>query len=183
MHILLLSHYFPPEVNAPASRTYEHARTWVQEPDTQVTVLTNHPNHPYGILYPGYRNNWLTCEEKDGIQVRRVKTYLAPNAGFARRILNYLFYMVAAVIAAIKIPKSDVVVATSPQFFCAVAGYLISRLKSMDVGEVGIQTEDDAVDRSADLAALEHRFKGHEQDAFMMEVKRLFQQYFTEEKD
>jgi glycosyltransferase involved in cell wall biosynthesis len=129
MHILFLSHYFPPEVNAPASRTYDHAKRWVQEPDIKVTVITNHPNHPNGILYPGYQNRWVTREEKDGVDVYRVKTYLAPNKGFLRRTLNYLFFMVASVIAAIRLLKPDVVVATSPQFFCAVAGYLVSRMK------------------------------------------------------
>lgn len=129
MQILFLSHYFPPEVNAPASRTYEHAKRWAKEPDIEVTVITNHPNHPNGVLYQGYKNRWVTREEKDGINVYRVKTFLAPNAGFIRRILNYLFFMVASVIAATKLLKPDVVVATSPQFFCAVAGYLVSRIK------------------------------------------------------
>jgi len=129
MQILFLSHYFPPEVNAPASRTFDHARRWVKEPDISVTVLTNHPNHPYGILYEGYENRWLTSEKKEGIEVRRVKTWLAPNAGFIRRILNYLFFIPAAVIASAALPAPDIVVATSPQFFCAAAGFLISRLK------------------------------------------------------
>lgn len=129
MRIFFLSHYFPPEVNAPASRTYDHAKRWVQEPDIKVTVITNHPNHPNGILYPGYQNQWVTREEKEGVDVYRVKTYLTPNKGFLRRTLNYLFFMVVSVIAAIRLPKPDVVVATSPQFFCAVAGYLVSRMK------------------------------------------------------
>jgi glycosyltransferase involved in cell wall biosynthesis len=129
MRILFLSHYFPPEVNAPASRTYEHAKRWAKEPDIQVTVITNHPNHPNGVLYQGYKNRWMTREEKDVIKVCRVKTFLAPNAGFIRRTLNYLFFMVASVIAAIRFPRPDVVVATSPQFFCAVAGYVVSRIK------------------------------------------------------
>jgi colanic acid biosynthesis glycosyl transferase WcaI len=129
MHILFLSHYFPPEVNAPASRTYEHARRWAQEAGVKVTVVTNHPNHPHGLLYPGYVNGWLTREFMDGIEVYRVKTYLAANAGFARRILNYLAFMVMAVLASIPLPKPGVVAATSPQFFCALAGYLVSCLK------------------------------------------------------
>lgn len=129
MQILFLSHYFPPEVNAPASRTCDHAGRWVKQPGVRVTVLTNHPNHPYGILYEGYENRWLSSEEKEGIEVRRVKTYLAPNSGFLRRILNYLFFVPAAVIAAAAAPAPDIVVATSPQFFCAVAGFLASRLK------------------------------------------------------
>lgn len=129
MRILFLSHYFPPEVNAPASRTYEHAKRWAKEPNIQVTVITNHPNHPNGILYQGYKNRWMTREEKDGINVCRVKTFLAPNAKFTRRTLNYLFFMVVSVIVATRLPKPDVVVATSPQFFCAVAGYVVSRIK------------------------------------------------------
>lgn len=128
MHILFLTHYFPPEVNAPASRTFEHARRWVAQ-GCEVTVVTNHPNHPKGELYPGYENRMLSLEERDGIQVRRVKTFLAPNAGFVRRTLNYLFFMVAAVFGARGARQPDVVVATSPQFFCAVAGYLVSRLR------------------------------------------------------
>ncbi|MGC8991665.1 MAG: glycosyltransferase family 4 protein, partial [Verrucomicrobiia bacterium] len=126
MHILFLSHYFPPETNAPASRTYEHARRWVQKDGIRVTVVTNHPNHPNGVLFPGYRNRWLTIEERDGISVRRVKTFVAPNAGFLRRTLNYVWFMVAGFIGATRVAKPDVVVATSPQFFCAVAGWVAS---------------------------------------------------------
>jgi glycosyltransferase involved in cell wall biosynthesis len=37
--------------------------------------------------------------------------------------------MIAAVVASLSVSKPDLVVATSPQFFCAVAGYLVSRLK------------------------------------------------------
>ena len=129
MHILFLTHYFPPEVNAPASRTYEHAKRWLDQPDVRVTVVTNHPNHPKGVLYPGYRNQWITVEVIDGIAVRRVKTYLAANAAVVRRTLNYVVFMVAATVASFKVSKPDVVVATSPQFFCAIAGYIVSRIK------------------------------------------------------
>jgi colanic acid biosynthesis glycosyl transferase WcaI len=129
MHILFLTHYFPPEVNAPASRTYEHAKRWKKEPGIKVTIVTNHPNHPKGVLFPGYKNRWLSTEEIDGIWVHRVKTFPAANAEVFKRLLNYLTFMVAAVIGSIQVPKPDVVIATSPQFFCAVAGYIVSRLK------------------------------------------------------
>ena len=129
MHILFLTHYFPPEVNAQASRTYEHAKRWVRDRSVRVTVVTNHPNHPRGILYPGYANNWISRETIDGIAVRRVKTFLAANAAVVRRTLNYLFFMIAAVVGAAPVKDVDVVVATSPQFFCAVAGWATSRLK------------------------------------------------------
>jgi glycosyltransferase involved in cell wall biosynthesis len=129
MQILFLTHYFPPEVNAPASRTYEHAVRWVRA-GHRVTVITCNPNCPTGILFPGYRNRlWPQREVVDGIEVIRVWTYLAPNAGTLRRILNYLSYMLSAVFAGLWIRRPDVIVATSPQFFCGWAGVILSRLR------------------------------------------------------
>ena len=45
--IIFLCHYFPPEVNAPATRTHEHCREWVSL-GHEVTVVTRAPNHPVG---------------------------------------------------------------------------------------------------------------------------------------
>lgn len=129
MRILFFSHYFPPEVNAPAGRTYEHAVRWVKA-GHDVTVVTCVPNCPDGVVYPGYRNRFRRqIEMLDGIRVVRVWTYLAPNAGTVRRILNYLSFMVSSVWAALRLPRPDVLVATSPQFFCGWAGVWIHRLR------------------------------------------------------
>lgn len=128
MRILFLTHYFPPEVNAPASRTFENAKRWAAS-GHQVTVVTCAPNHPRGALYPGYRNRWIARERVDGIDVVRVKTYLSANEGFASRIANYLSYLLAVVFFAPLFGAADVVVSTSPQFFCGLAGYPVSRLK------------------------------------------------------
>jgi len=128
VRILFLSHYFPPEVNAPASRTFEHCREWVRQ-GHEVTVVTCAPNHPRGIVYEGYRNRLWQREERGGIRVVRLWTYLAANEGFAKRTLNYVSYMISAVLAAPWLPRADVVVTTSPQFFNGLAGYFVSRLK------------------------------------------------------
>jgi len=131
MHILFLTHYFPPEVNAPASRTYEHAVRWVRA-GHRVTIITCNPNCPTGILFPGYKNRLRPQRENmDGMEVVRVWTYLAPNAGTVRRIVNYLSFMVSAVLVGLWLEKPDVIVATSPQFFCGWAGVLLSRLKRL----------------------------------------------------
>ena len=81
MHILFLSDNFPPEVNAPASRTFEHCREWVKA-GHDVTVITCAPNFPQGELYAGYRNRLWQWEEMDGIRVLRVWSYITANAGF-----------------------------------------------------------------------------------------------------
>jgi len=68
-------------------------------------------------------------EQRDGIDVRRVWTYVTANEGFVKRTLNYLSYMAASIVAAPFLPKVDVVVSTSPQFFNGLAGYVVSRQK------------------------------------------------------
>ncbi len=128
MRILFLTHYFPPEVNAPASRTFEHCREWARK-GHEVHVITCVPNHPAGRINPGYRNRLLQREDVAGIQVHRVLTVPAANAGFVGRSANYFFYLLMATIVAPFLPKVDVVVSTSPQFLCGLAGYLVSRLK------------------------------------------------------
>lgn len=128
MHILFLSHYFPPEVNAPASRTFEHCREWVRA-GHRVTVVTSAPNHPRGVVYEGYRNRLYQRETREGIEVVRVWTYVTANEGFLKRTLGYMSYMVSAVVAALNLPRPDVVITTSPQFFNGLAGYPVSRLK------------------------------------------------------
>lgn len=130
MKILFFSHYFPPEGNAPASRTYENCKRWVRD-GHDVTVITCAPNVPDGVVYDGYTNHlWPKREEVDGIQVLRVWTYIAANKGTVRRILNYVSYMVSAIFAALLfVTRPNVVIATSPQFFCGWAGLIYSALR------------------------------------------------------
>lgn len=128
MNVLFVSDNFPPESNAPASRLHEHARHWVRA-GHQVTVITGAPNFPEGKLYPGYHNRWRQTEVVDGIRVVRVKTYIAPNAGFAARTLDHLSFMGTSVLAGVVERAPDVLVATSPQFFAAVAGAGLGALR------------------------------------------------------
>ena len=128
MKILFVSHYFPPEVNAPANRTHEHCRRWVQD-GHDVTVITGVPNHPRGQIFKGYSNRWIQEEKVDGIRVIRTWMYLTPNAGFLRRVANYLLFALTAILASTRAERPDVVVATSPQFFVGMAGAIIAKLK------------------------------------------------------
>lgn len=128
MHILFLTDNFPPEVNAPASRTFEHCREWARA-GHRVTVITGAPNFPKGKVFDGYRNRPWQTEEMDGIRVIRVWTYITANEGIRRRTLDYQSFMVAATVAAPFVRGVDVVVGTSPQFFTVCAAYVVSRLK------------------------------------------------------
>jgi glycosyltransferase involved in cell wall biosynthesis len=128
MHILFLTDNFPPEVNAPASRTVEHCREWVRA-GHRVTVVTCAPNFPTGKIFPGYRNHLYQRETTDGIKVIRVWSYITANEGFLRRTLDYLSFMASASLIAPFVCKADIVVATSPQFFTACAGWFVGAVK------------------------------------------------------
>ena len=130
MRIVFFSHYFPPEGNAPATRTFEHCVRWVRA-GHQVSVITCVPNVPSGIVYDGFRNRlWPQRENVDGIDVVRVWTYVAANAGGIKRILNFMSYFVSSLFAFVFFcRRPNVILATSPQFFCGWAGVAASWLK------------------------------------------------------
>ena len=128
MNILFLTENFPPETNAAATRVFERASYW-SEWGHRVTVVTCAPNFPRGKLFPGYKNLWLQYQEISGIRVIRVKTFITRNEGVILRTLDFLSFMATGLAAGLREPKSDVVVATSPQFFAAVAGWALGKIR------------------------------------------------------
>lgn len=128
MKILFLTENYPPETNAAATRVYERACYWVRD-GHEVTVITQAPNFPFGHLYEGYRNKWRQVENIEGIRVVRVKTFIAANEGVALRTLDFVSYMFTAVLFGLFEHRPNVVVSTSPQFFAAVGGWLISAIR------------------------------------------------------
>lgn len=127
MKILFLTDNFPPEVNAPATRTFEHCRQWVKQ-GAEVTIITCFPNFPQGKVYQGYKNNLKQVEFIEGIKVIRVWTYMTPNEGFVKRSLDYISFAMMAGFLGLFV-KTDVIIATSPQFFTTWAGWFLSKVK------------------------------------------------------
>lgn len=127
MKILFLTDNFFPEVNAPANRTYEHCIEWVRQ-GVDVTVVTTAPNFPNGKVFKNYSNKLLFRENIEGIKVVRVWSYVSANEGTMKRILDYVSFAHSAFWASLFI-KTDVIIATSPQFFTAIAGRMISLFK------------------------------------------------------
>ncbi|HNW81639.1 MAG TPA: glycosyltransferase family 4 protein [bacterium] len=127
MKILFISDNFPPEVNAPATRTIEHCAEWVKN-GAEVTVITCAPNFPSGKVFIGYKNRLWQKEQIYGITVIRVWSYISSNEGFIKRILDYMSFSFSAFLAGLFI-KCDIIVATSPQFFTALTGWELSIFK------------------------------------------------------
>lgn len=128
MHILFLTDNFPPEGNAPATRTFEHAREWVNK-GHKVTVITCAPNFPEGKVFEGYKNKWLSKQKIEGINVWRVKTYITANEGFIKRTIDFISFMLSSLFFGLFTRKIDVVIGTSPQFFTVISAWALAKFK------------------------------------------------------
>jgi glycosyltransferase involved in cell wall biosynthesis len=127
MHILVIADNFVPEIAATSFRTMEHAKRWIER-GHEVTVVTCVPNWPHGRPFEGYQNKIYQEETIEGVRVIRLWSYMSSNRGFFRRTLDYVSFMVSAVLQCWRFPRADVILATSPQFFTAVAGFAVSML-------------------------------------------------------
>lgn len=129
MRILIVTHYYPPEVGAPQARLSALAKAWIGAGD-DVTVLTGFPNHPTGIVPDAYRGSLRMEERLDGVRVIRTWLYATPNERVLRKTIGHLSFMFSSLLfGARKVGKPDVVVASSPTFFSIFSGWLIARLK------------------------------------------------------
>jgi colanic acid biosynthesis glycosyl transferase WcaI len=130
MRILYLSQYFPPEAGATQTRAYEMARNWVQL-GHQVTILTEFPNHPSGIIPSEYKGKLYERTTLEGIEVLRVWVKASPVKNFINRVLFYFTYMFNAIVAGLFLTHGsyNLLYASSPPLFVGGAGLVLSAIK------------------------------------------------------
>jgi len=125
MKILYITQYYPPEIGATQTRAVEMARNLVQR-GHDVTVLTEFPNHPTGVIPDEYRFKLFQRETDAGIDVVRMWVYTRPKKNFVTRMLFYLSFMMMAVFGGLALRKKfDIVFATSPPLFVGAAGAVL----------------------------------------------------------
>lgn len=134
MRIGYLVQQFPPEVGAGPGRVLEMSSRW-QDAGAEVTVVTGMPNRPQGRIYDGYRNRLWMEERKPewgNLRILRSWLYASPLGGVARTLLNNVTFMVTGAISALfRMPRVDVLIASSPPFFPHVAGVLAARIRGI----------------------------------------------------
>ena len=132
MRILYLSQYFPPEAGATQTRAHEMGRALVQAGNS-VTMITEFPNHPSGVIPARYRGKLYERDQMDGIDVIRVWVKASPAKTFRSRMAFYLSYMLNAILAGIFLARGpyDLILATSPPLFVAAAGLALSTLRRL----------------------------------------------------
>jgi glycosyltransferase involved in cell wall biosynthesis len=130
MRVLYLSQYFPPEIGATQIRAYEMAKNLVAM-GHRVTMMTEVPNHPSGVIGPEYRKRFRVVEQMHGIEVVRSWVYATPYKTFSTRMLFYLSYMVTTIVNSLFLSKGtyDVLYATSPPLLVGLAGLVIAKMR------------------------------------------------------
>jgi hypothetical protein len=129
MRIAYVCQYFVPEPGAPSARLHDLGRAW-QAMGHSVTVVTGFPNHPTGRLREGDRGKLWTEEQESGLRVLRNWLYATPNEGFVKKTLGHLSFMVTSFAFGLpRLGRTDVVIASSPSFFCAISAWLMARVR------------------------------------------------------
>src|SRR5437879_325116 len=128
-HILFITPYYPPEKGAAAVRISETATRLVSR-GHQVTVLTTLPNYPTGMVPREYRGRLLQEEERDGVRVVRVWSYVSPNRGFVRRVFaQFSFGCLTPLLGGKEVGDPDLIILESHPLFNAIAGRVLARRK------------------------------------------------------
>lgn len=118
--ILILTHYYAPELGAPQTRLRETARH-LHDLGHEVRVLTGPPHYPDGVVRPGY-SSWRRRQDLlDGIPVQRLPMLPRPNGGLLDRTIDQATFAAAACAAMPAVRWSDVVLVESPPLFLGVA--------------------------------------------------------------
>ena len=123
MKILLLNLYFPPDTSATAKMAQTVADALCKEHD--VTVVCGRPSYD-----PTERRSWKLwqTEIKGTVRIVRVGSTAFPRFNMKKRVVNYLSYVLLAVIRSLFV-ECDVVLAMTDPPFEGIVGAAVAMLK------------------------------------------------------
>jgi glycosyltransferase involved in cell wall biosynthesis len=126
MRILIFTQYFTPEIGATQTRVHSFAAGLAAR-DHEVTVIAEVPNHPQGVVHPGFRGRPLVRRQLDGFHARYVWVATKPEKTSLDRIMFYGSYAAMAMAAGMARRRPDVVLASSPPLPVAAAAAAVAR--------------------------------------------------------
>jgi glycosyltransferase involved in cell wall biosynthesis len=130
VRILIFSQYYPPEVGATQNRLHFFASRLARM-GHHVTVVAEVPNHPAGVIFPGFTGKlWMRARD-DGVDVVRVWVKTGPVKTFAVRLGFYVTYAINGLFAAMFLTgrRHDVAFASSPPLTVGWPAYVYAKLR------------------------------------------------------
>ena len=125
MRILVFSQYFTPEITASAVRLHPLVVGLAQR-GHDVEVICEVPNHPRGIVEPGYRGSLVQRRALDGFDISYVWVRAGPSKSTWNRIASYASYaLMAAAVGSVR-GRPDIVFASSPPLSVGATAALVA---------------------------------------------------------
>lgn len=118
---------FPSGNEEGSGRQYDFAKQLIAD-GHQVTIIASQYSYVTGEVKG---RTGLIVEELHPAGFRILRTWSARgyHASYARRVMGFATYMVTSFIAAVRVPRPDVLVAASPPITVAMIGGLVARLR------------------------------------------------------
>jgi len=126
MHILILTHYWPPEIGASSHLTFELGETLV-DLGNKVTVVTGMPSYNMDAIPERYRGRFTFDEEMSGVRVLRIATGTSHSRSKFRRGLEHLAITPLYAWRALGVRDVDVVYTVSPPLTMGVAAWIAAK--------------------------------------------------------
>lgn len=127
MNILLICYVYPPEP-APAGVMVRELAEDLSSAGHRVTILTGWPNHPKGVLYPGFKTQWRHTEREGRYRVMRVAHAIRSKASALARLWVYFTFAVSSFLNGLVLGKQDVVVCLSTPLMGVWTAWAMARL-------------------------------------------------------
>lgn len=128
MRILIVhQHYlFPGQPGG--SRFNEMGRLWA-ESGHDVCVIASTLNYATGQRHPTIGNRWCTRVREGNVTVWRCYVPGSYNASFAGRLWAFFGFVLSSSWAALRVPRPDVVIASSPPLTLVIPGWIAARFR------------------------------------------------------
>jgi glycosyltransferase involved in cell wall biosynthesis len=113
LRVLVFSQFYPPELVAGAVRVHSFTSALVAA-GHDVTVVSEAPNHPSGVVLPAYRGRPIRRRRSGQLCAWYVAVLTSPVKSRRSRIMFYGSYAAMAGALGLILPRQDVILASSP---------------------------------------------------------------------
>lgn len=130
MRVTIFTQFFPPEME-PSGFMFDSFASYLAKQDRikQIDVISGFANFPQGKFI---NRDWLSffrTTKKNGINHHNVFVVPSDNKSNIKRIINYTSFLFASLIRGLFLKSPDIVIATSPPIFSALAGLIVAKIK------------------------------------------------------
>ncbi|MBT8390616.1 MAG: glycosyltransferase family 4 protein, partial [Ignavibacteria bacterium] len=130
MKILILTHFYKPEIGAASIRIQYLAKS-LRDANHQVKIVAPVPNYPFGKTYNNYVNKYKVDEKES---VAYLPIYLPQHQSVFSRGISYLsFFFRSFFYSIFNEYKPELVITSSPPIITALSAILISKVKRIPI--------------------------------------------------